>query len=95
MTDSPFCPVNHLRDQVIFAIREGLDPHRALETVTTNPARILGVEDRLGSLEPGKDADLIVLDGHPWDARSVVVETWIDGERVYERTGPYLPNWDR
>jgi imidazolonepropionase-like amidohydrolase len=95
MTDSPFCPVNHLRDQVIFAIREGLDPERALETVTVNPARILGVEDRLGSLEAGKDADLVVLDGHPWDARSVVVETWIDGERVYERTGPYLPNWDR
>lgn len=93
MTDSPFCPVQHLRDQVIFAIREGLDPERALETVTINPARILGVEDRVGSLEPGKDADIIVLDGDPWDARSVVTQTWVDGRRVYERTGPYLPNW--
>lgn len=93
MTDSPFCPVQHLRDQVIFAIREGLDPDRALATVTINPARLLGVDDRVGSLEPGKDADVIVLDGHPWDARSSVVGTWIDGARVYERTGPYLPNW--
>jgi len=92
MTDSPFCPVQHLRDQVIFAIREGLDPERALETVTVNPARILGVDDRVGSIEPGKDADIVVLDGHPWDARSAVMETWIDGERVYQRTGPYLPN---
>lgn len=92
MTDSPFCPVQHLRDQVIFAIREGLDPERALETVTINPARILGVDDRVGSLEPGKDADIIVLDGHPWDARSSVVATWVDGVAVYERTGPYLPN---
>jgi imidazolonepropionase-like amidohydrolase len=83
--------VEHLRDQVIFAIREGLEPARALETVTINPARILGVADRLGSLESGKDADFIPLDGDPWDARSRVMATYIDGVRVFERTGPYLP----
>jgi imidazolonepropionase-like amidohydrolase len=93
MTDSPFCPVQHLRDQVIIAIREGLDPDRALETVTINPARILGVDSRVGSLEPGKDADFILLTGDPWDARSVVAATYIDGEQVFAAEGPYLPDW--
>ncbi len=92
MTDSPFNPVGNLRDMVILAIREGLPQDRALETVTINPAGILGVADRVGSLEAGKDADFVVLDGDPWDARSAVTETYIDGEKVFERTGPYLPD---
>jgi imidazolonepropionase-like amidohydrolase len=73
------------------AIREGLPQARALETVTINPARILGVDDRVGSLEVGKDADFALYDGDPWDARTNVVGTWIDGVNVFERTGPYLP----
>ncbi len=92
MTDSPVNPQNSLRDMVILAIREGLAEDRALETVTTNPARILEVDDRVGSLEVGKDADFAIYDGDPWDARTNVVETWVDGTRVFERTGPYLPN---
>ncbi|MDX1690601.1 MAG: amidohydrolase [Acidimicrobiia bacterium] len=92
MTDSPFNPVHHLRDLVILAIREGLDPARALETVTLNPAGILGVADRVGSLETGKDADFLLLDGDPWDARSHVVATYIDGNPVFERSGPYIPD---
>jgi imidazolonepropionase-like amidohydrolase len=92
MTDSPFNPINHLRDLVIIAIREGLDPARALETVTINPARILGVEDRVGSLEPGKDADFIIFDGDPWDARNKVQATYIDGRSVFEASGPYIPD---
>ncbi len=92
MTDSPVNPVDSLRDLVIHSIREGLDPDRALETVTVNPARILGVDDRVGSLEVGKDADFALYDGDPWDARTHVVETWIDGARIFERTGPYIPD---
>ena len=91
ITDSPFNPVQNLRDLVIFAIRDGLPEDRALETVTINPAGILGVEDRVGSLQPGKDADFILLDGDPWDARSKVVATYIDGEQAFESTGPYVP----
>ncbi|NQV06195.1 amidohydrolase family protein [bacterium] len=92
MTDSPFNPINNLRDLVILAIREGLPQDRALETVTVNPAEILGVSDRVGSLEPGKDADFILLDGDPWDARSKVVATYIEGVQVFESTGPYIPD---
>ncbi|MCH8908440.1 MAG: amidohydrolase [Candidatus Heimdallarchaeota archaeon] len=94
MTDAPFNPQNNLRDLVIFAIREGLPQDRALETITINPAKVLGVEERVGSLEPSKDADLVFFDGDPWDARTHVVETWINGKRVYKRDGPYIPNPD-
>ncbi len=91
MTDSPVNTVDTLRDLVIIAIREGLAEDRALETVTTNPAGILEVDDRVGSLEPGKDADFLIFDGDPWDGRNKVQATYIDGEKVFEADGPYLP----
>jgi imidazolonepropionase-like amidohydrolase len=92
MTDSPFNPIHNLRDLAIFAIRDGLDPGRALETITINGARILGVDDRVGTLEPGKDADLVILNGDPWDARVGVEATYIDGRNVFESSGPYIPD---
>jgi imidazolonepropionase-like amidohydrolase len=91
MTDSPVNTVDTLRDLVIIAIREGLSEERALETVTTNPAAILEVDDRVGSLEPGKDADFLIFDGDPWDGRNKVQATYIEGEMVFEARGPYLP----
>ncbi|HSG78362.1 MAG TPA: amidohydrolase [Acidimicrobiia bacterium] len=92
ITDSPVNEVHALRDLVILAIREGLSEDRALETVTVNPARILEVDDRVGSLEPGKDADFLVFPADPWDGRTKVEATYIDGRQVFEATGPYLPN---
>lgn len=91
ITDSPVNEVHTLRDLVILAIREGLPQERALETITSNPAEILGVDDRVGSLEAGKDADFLVFDGDPWDGRNKVIATYIDGERVFASDGPYLP----
>jgi len=91
MTDAPVDPVQHLRDMAIVAIRSGLPQDRALETVTINAAKILGVEDRVGSLVPGKDADFVVFDGDPWDARNPVVETYIDGAQVFVHDGPWVP----
>ena len=87
ITDSPFNPIHGLRDNVIMAIREGLNESTALKTVTINPARILGVDDRVGSLTPGKDADFLIFDGEPLDARNKVIKTYINGKLVYSREG--------
>ena len=92
MTDSPFNPENNLRDIAILAIREGLPQERALECVTSNPAKVLGVFDKVGTLDVGKDADFIIFDGDPWDARTHVLETWINGKNEFTYQGPYVPD---
>lgn len=58
----------------------------ALKFVTINPAKQLGIDQRVGSLEPGKDADFVVWSGHPLDSRSVVLQTWIDGKKYFDRS---------
>jgi imidazolonepropionase-like amidohydrolase len=83
ITDHPVVPVHLLHVQAALAVREGLDPADALRAVTLTPARVLGLEDRLGSLEPGKDATLCVWSGDPLDARSRVESAWIEGRQVY------------
>ena len=60
----------------------------ALAALTLNGARMLRLDDRLGSLEVGKDADFVLLSGPPFSVYSQVLETWIDGERVFERDDP-------
>lgn len=62
-----------------------MDPVAALRLVTLNPAQQLGVADRVGSLEAGKDADLVVLDGDPLAVRSKVLLTFVEGRPVFER----------
>lgn len=83
ITDHPVVPIEFLIHQAALAVREGMDPAEALEAVTLNPAEVLGVSDRIGSLEPGKDADLALWSGDPLDTRTRVLRTWIDGEQVY------------
>ena len=68
-----------------FAVRGGMSNEDALEAITLNPARILRVDDRLGSIEKGKDADLLILSGHPLDYRSFVLKAFINGKLYYER----------
>ncbi|MDH5404776.1 MAG: amidohydrolase family protein, partial [Candidatus Heimdallarchaeota archaeon] len=68
---------------VIFAIREGLPEEKAMETITINPAIILGVDNRVGSIEAGKDADLLLFNGDPFDGRNRVVKTYIEGKLVF------------
>ncbi len=82
MTDS-YVPDLFL--QACFAVHLGMEEEEALRAITLNPARAIGLADRVGSLEPGKDADLIVLDGEPLALSTNVVRVLIEGETVYER----------
>jgi len=68
-----------------FAIKGGLDRNLALRAITLNAAEVLGVADRIGSIETGKDADLVVFSGDPFHYRTVVKSVFIDGKSVYER----------
>ncbi|MEX0710810.1 MAG: amidohydrolase family protein [Pirellulales bacterium] len=63
----------------------GVPPHDALQFVTLNPARQLGIAERVGSLEPGKDADLVVWSGSPLSSYSRAEQTWIDGRKYFDR----------
>jgi len=74
----------HFREMVAVVVRDGFPRDKALEALTLRPARMLGLEDRLGTLEPGKDADLIFLDGDPLDAFTRVRKVMIGGEIVAE-----------
>jgi imidazolonepropionase-like amidohydrolase len=82
-TDHPVVPINFLIHQATFAVKEGLDPETALRSVTINPARIVGIADRLGSIEPGKDADLCLWSGDPLDVMSRVERAYIEGRQIY------------
>ena len=81
-TDHPETPIGLLPLCAAMAARAGLDPEEPLAAITVNAARILGVGDRLGSLAPGRDADLVVMDGHPFQWDSKVVHVLIDGREV-------------
>lgn len=70
------------------AMRGGLSRQGALEALTINGAYMLDLEHRVGSLEVGKDADLVVFDGDPLSLYTNVIETWIEGEKVYDRNNP-------
>jgi imidazolonepropionase-like amidohydrolase len=82
-TDHPVVPINFLAHQAALSVKHGLDPDTALRALTINPARIVGVQDRLGSIEPGKDADLVVWSGDPLDVLSRVELALIDGVEIY------------
>ncbi|EXF25880.1 amidohydrolase [Nesterenkonia sp. AN1] len=85
ITDHPVVPIEFLIHQAALAVREGMDPVEALRAITINPAEVLGVADRVGTLEPGKDADLALWSGDPLDTRNRVQRTWIDGELVFSQ----------
>jgi imidazolonepropionase-like amidohydrolase len=82
-TDHPVVPVHLLIVQAALAVRDGLDRETALRAVTINPARIMRVADRIGSLAPGKDADVTVWSGDPLDVMSRVEFACIAGREVY------------
>jgi len=82
ITDAPVCPIQMLPLCVGMAIKAGLSWEDGLRSVTINAAEICGVADRVGSLEPGKDADLVVLDGDPFEVQTQVQQVWTEGQPV-------------
>lgn len=81
----PHMPLSLLRISAAFASNERMTANQALKTITINAARILNLDDRIGSIEIGKDADLVMFSGRPLDALSRVVYTIIDGKIVYQK----------
>ncbi len=82
-TDHPVVPIHFLAYQAGLAVKHGLDHDTALQALTINPARIVGVDDRLGSIEPGKDADVVIWSGDPLEVPSRVERAFVDGVEIY------------
>ena len=81
-TDHPEIPIQYLPLCAAMAVRAGMDEEDALLAITLNAAQICGVDRRVGSLTPGKDADIIVSTGHPLDWKNRISAVFIDGKRV-------------
>ena len=84
ITDSSVIPQQYLPLCAGMAIKAGMDPVDALKAITLNPAEHIGVADRVGSLEVGKDADLVITAGSPFEVLTEVKAVFIDGVRIAE-----------
>jgi hypothetical protein len=84
ITDHPVVPEPYLVMSAALAVREGMEEADAIRAITQTPAELSGVGDRIGSIEPGKDGDLVIWNGHPFDYRSRVAKTVILGQVVYD-----------
>ncbi len=82
ITDSPVIPQEYLPLCAGLAVQAGMEPFAALQAITINPARHAGIADRVGSLEAGKDADIVIVDGSPFDILGRVRHVFIDGRAV-------------
>lgn len=84
MTDHPVTPEQYLPICTAVAVREGASEEGVLKAITINAAKITGIADRVGSIEVGKDADIAVFSGHPFDFRSRCVLTLVNGKVAHE-----------
>lgn len=87
-SDDPIVDSRFLMRSAVMAVKEGMSREMALKALTINGAIIMDIEDRVGSLEPGKDADFLILSGDPFSVYTHVQQTWIDGEKVWDRENP-------
>ncbi len=83
ITDSPVICQEYLPLCAGLAVKAGMDPFKALQAITINPAKHIGVEDRVGSIEVGKDADFAIYDGNPMISDSVCRMVFIDGNQIF------------
>ncbi len=81
-TDHPELPAEYLPLSAAIAVRAGMNRRDALAAITIDAARIVGVDGRVGSLRPGKDADVVVCSAHPLELESRVKAVFIDGKRL-------------
>ena len=84
-TDHPYTPIQYLNVCAAIAVREGMDEQKALEGITLTAARNLGISDKVGSLETGKDADIVLWNHHPFHFLAKPEMTMIDGQIVYTK----------
>ena len=82
ITDSPVIPQEYLPLCAGLAVKAGMDEFEALKAITINPAMHIGIADRVGSIEVGKDADFAIYDGNPMVSDSVCKLVIIDGQPV-------------
>lgn len=93
-SDSP-SHVQRFNVEAAKMVRYGMTEADALESITLDPARLLGVDRWVGSIDPGKHADLALFDKHPLDGTALCQKTWIDGELVYDRAKEGTPDGRR
>jgi len=82
MTDHPVVPIQYLPVCAALAVREGMEEYKALQAITINAAKITGIDDRVGSLSAGKDADIAIFDGHPFGYTSRTRYVLVNGKVV-------------
>ena len=87
-TDDPILDSRYFFRSAALAVRAGMSRKAALEALTLAGAEMLDLQERVGSLRPGKDADFIIMDGDPLSIYSKVLETWVDGRKVFDRSKP-------
>lgn len=87
-SDDPIVDSRFLIRSAVMAVKEGMSREMALRALTINGAVMMDIDDRVGSLEPGKDADFVILSGDPFSVYTHVEQTWIDGEKVWDRANP-------
>ena len=83
MTDHPVIPINYLSLSAALAVKAGMDEREALKAITVNAAEIIGLSARIGTIERDKDADIVIMNGHPLDMKTSVETVIIDGITVY------------
>jgi imidazolonepropionase-like amidohydrolase len=82
-TDHPVIPINFLVYQATLAVKDGLDPETALRALTVNPAAMLNLDDKVGSLKAGLDADVVIWSGDPLDVMNRATRVFVRGQAVY------------
>ena len=87
-TDDWITDSRHFLRSPALAVRAGMSRAGALAAVTLTAAVMMDLDDRVGSLEAGKDADFIILSGDPFSVTTKVLQTWVEGEKVFDREDP-------